>query len=147
MRVLLDTNVLISFLLTPSHRGAVYLVMEAAFSGRFTLLAPDRLLLELVQAANRKSYLADRITAEMADGLVAAILEVAEVLPPLPDNIPSITRDPKDDYLLACALLNQADYLVTGDNDLLSIGDVGDLKIVSPTSFAELLEKTGGDSS
>ena len=41
---------------------------------------------------------------------------------------------------LACAFIGEADYLVTGDKDLLVLREIGPLKIVSPTQFRELLE-------
>lgn len=53
-----------------------------------------------------------------------------------------ITRDAKDDYLLACALLGRANYLVTGDKDLLTLaGQVKGLTILSSAQFADLLTK------
>jgi hypothetical protein len=51
-----------------------------------------------------------------------------------------VTRDPKDDYLIAYALVGAADYRVTGDRDLLVLGQVDDVKIVTPRAFATLLE-------
>ena len=49
-------------------------------------------------------------------------------------------RDPKDDMFLACAAACSADFLVTGDDDLLSIGEYQNTKIVTPSQFVEALE-------
>lgn len=59
----------------------------------------------------------------------------------IPDPIPAVIRDRDDDYLLAHALVGEADYLVTGDDDLTPLGRVGKLKIVSPSDFARALNR------
>ena len=68
---------------------------------------------------------------------------IAELIPPISSGgssktvLPVVTRDAKDDYLLAYALVGQADYLVTGDEDLLVLQEIEGLKIVNPTQFRE----------
>ena len=49
-------------------------------------------------------------------------------------------RDPRDDYLLTPAVLERVDYLVTGDNDLLVLGEFQDVRMVTPVAFARILE-------
>ena len=53
---------------------------------------------------------------------------------------PAVVRDPKDDYLIAHAVMGQADYLVTGDDDLLSLGRIDTIRILSPRQFWDLLK-------
>lgn len=139
MRALLDANVFISYLLNPAGGSAVDTVLEASLSGEFTLVVPDELLQEFVRRVTTKKYLAQRITADGLAALVRALLTVAERIPAIPDEIPAIARDPKDDYLLAYALVGLADYLVTGDDDLLSLRTVGRVRIVSPRDFVREL--------
>jgi predicted nucleic acid-binding protein len=55
---------------------------------------------------------------------------------------PEISRDPQDDYLLALAVVHEADYLVTRDRDLLDLGEVVGVKIVDPVTFLALLRST-----
>jgi putative PIN family toxin of toxin-antitoxin system len=50
-------------------------------------------------------------------------------------KIESICRDPKDDFLLAMAKESKADYLITGDKDLLEIKDYRNTKILTATNF------------
>lgn len=52
----------------------------------------------------------------------------------------AVTRGSNDDHLLAYAVVGEADYLVTGDKDLLVIQRVGDVKIITPVDFASLIE-------
>ena len=62
------------------------------------------------------------------------------MLPPIEEEIPQVTRDKKDDYLLAYASVAEADYLVSEDDDLLVIKQIEKLKIVSPLKFSEILK-------
>jgi len=135
VRVLLDTNILISYLLTPQH-GVIAQIVEAGILGKFALLFPEDLLNELVEKARAKRYLAERIAPEEVRELVDILAEVSEIIPKITQEIPAVTRDPKDDYLLAYALVGQADYLVTGDSDLLVLGQVENTKIVTASDLA-----------
>lgn len=139
-RALFDANILISYLLPSTKERVVTAIVEAAVEGTFTLLLPPELVAEFSRKIATKKYLAQRIHAEDAARLIDTLTAVAEILPPLPSRIPFVTRDLKDDYLLACALLGRADYLVTGDGDLLTLGEVGGVKIVSPADFLKVLK-------
>jgi predicted nucleic acid-binding protein len=50
-----------------------------------------------------------------------------------------VCRDPDDDYLLGCAAARGADYVVTGDDDLLVVGRYRDVAIVNAREFLALL--------
>ena len=66
---------------------------------------------------------------------------ISEIIPKITEEIPAVTRDPKDDYLLAYALVGQADYLVTGDNDLLTLDQVENVRIVTAHDFWEIVKE------
>lgn len=138
MRVLLDTNVLISYLLVPRPDSPLSVVIRDALEGRFTLLLTPDLVREFTHKIRTKPYLARRISPTQADRFIAALSAVAEIVPPITGAIPSVVRDPKGDYLLAYALLGRADYLVTGDRDLLVLDRVEQLRIVTPGEFVEI---------
>jgi putative PIN family toxin of toxin-antitoxin system len=140
MRVLLDTNVLVSYLLTPAAGGSVSAIIEALGLGTFTLLLPPDLLAELERVATRKPNLAKRIRPDQLARLRDQLLAVAEVIPAIDETIPAVTRDRKDDYLLAYAFVGAADYLVTGDDDLLVLRNIGHLAIISPPDFVKVLQ-------
>jgi putative PIN family toxin of toxin-antitoxin system len=139
MRVLLDANIFISHLLKPDADGSITQVVTAGFTSVYTLLAPAPLIEEFTQKISHKPYLNKRITVEEVGVLCALIEAVADPLSALQKSVSITTRDPKDDYLLAYAQAGQADYLVTGDADLLVLGQVGPVRIVSPAAFAALL--------
>ncbi len=141
MRVLCDTNIFVSYLLTPKKAGPIHSLMEAAFLGEFTLLVPEDVLQELAQKARGKKYLVGHIEPQELDELTKLLREVAEVIPKIAGPIPAVTRDPKDDYLLAYALVGEADLLITGDRDLLSIKQVEETKIITAREFMRDLKK------
>ena len=139
MRVLLDTNILISFLLIPHKRSPIYQVVTAGLRGEFVILLPGQLLGELAKRAHETKYLADRITPQELKKFGRLVSDNSETIPVIKEEIPAVTRDPKDDYLLAYALVGGADYLVTGDNDLLVLKQVDKVKIVTPREFVAIL--------
>lgn len=57
-------------------------------------------------------------------------------------NLVSICRDPDDNKFLNCALLGGADYLISGDNDLLVLKIIGSSKIVTPAEFLRKYQKS-----
>lgn len=145
MRVLLDTNIFISFLLSPRRDSPSTTIVRASILGKFVLLLPEGLLVELAARVRTKPYLAQRIPSEDVDELVQILSTIAEPIPPIEWPIPAVTRDPKDDYLIAYALVGSADYLVTGDRDLLTLGQVDHVNIVTAREFATLLGDDPGE--
>ena len=139
MRVLLDTNVLVSYLLTPAAGGSIGVIMDALTQGAFTLIVPPELLEELERVATRKPHLAKRIHPDQLTRLRDLLFSIGESVPRIEETIPAVVRDHKDDYLLAYAFVSVAEYLVTGDDDLLVLRKVGNLIIISPPAFAEIL--------
>lgn len=139
MRVFLDANILISYLLNPNGATPINVVVESAWAGAYTLIVAEPLFEELINKATEKPWLAQRIAQQDVQRLVDAVRIIAEIVPPIMEPIPVVTRDPKDDYLVAYALIGQADFLVTGDDDLLVLKRVGDMKIVRPHEFVGLL--------
>jgi len=139
LRVLIDTNVLVSYLLTPDPQSTIPSIITAAFEGKYSLLISEALLTELASTIKDRKQLAKRISVEQVEKLIEVLKIIAEPLSEINEPIPSVTRDPKDDYLLAYALLGRADYLVTGDEDLLVLGEIEGVKIVPPVEFRRIL--------
>jgi hypothetical protein len=134
MRVVLDTNILVSALLVRlGHPAAIYRAWQ---EGYFTLLTCAEQLDEL-KATLHKPAIAARIKPYNAGRLVNELKELAETIGPLPrvDRSP----DPADDFLLALSEAGQADYLVTGDKSgLLSLVRHAGTRIVPASEFATL---------
>jgi putative PIN family toxin of toxin-antitoxin system len=137
MRVLIDANVVISYLLNPNRPGTIRTIFEALFEEKFTLLLPEALLDEIVITVTQKSYLRARIPLDALEVMVESLRAVAEEIPLIESDIPQVTRDPKDDYLLAYALVGEADVLVSGNKDLLELGEIAGVRIMSPGEFVD----------
>jgi putative PIN family toxin of toxin-antitoxin system len=134
MRVVLDTNILISALLVQLGRPAA--IYRAWQEGFFTLLICAEQLDEL-RATLRKPSLAARIKPYKAGRLVNEIKEQAENI----GALPRVRRspDPTDDFLLALSEAGKADYLVTGDKSgLLVLKRHKATRIVSASDFTVL---------
>ena len=141
MRLMVDTNIYVSYLLAPDRGGTISSVVEAAFAAGNSLLLPEEQLDELLDVLTSRPYITSRVSRHVATRFVEELRAVAVLLPAVAEQIPSAVRDPEDNYLIAQALLGRADYLVTGDEDLLALGEVEDLRIVTPRQFAEIVSK------
>ena len=135
MRVVLDTNILISALMVQTGNTAA--IYRAWQEGQFTLLTCAEHLEEL-RATLRKPAIAERIQPYKAGGVVNELKKLAEHV----DSLPRVRRspDPTDDFLLALSEAGGADYLVTGDRSgLLVLGHHKSTRIISARAFATLL--------
>jgi hypothetical protein len=137
VKAVIDSNVWISALITA---GKPKKLVEAWLSeGLFILIYPQTLINELRNVPS-KARLAQRIALEDLEKLIALIEEDGFLLDP--ENAAPISRDPKDDVFLACAMASAADYLVTGDQDLLCLKEHGNTKIVTPHEFLSIIKDT-----
>jgi len=137
MRVLLDANILISYLLNRRAGSPITRIVEAGILGEYALLLPEALLDEFTTKIPAKAYLAKRITPAEMEQFTTILSAQSETIPEVTETIPAVTRDPKDDYLLAYAVVGEADYLVTGDEDLLVLQRVQGVTICPPREFVE----------
>jgi uncharacterized protein len=134
MRVVLDTNILVSALIAPAGQPAA--IYNAWEDGKFTLLTCAEHLNEL-RATLQKPRVAALIKPYKAGLLVNQIKKLAEAIDPLPRVERS--PDPTDDFLLALSEAGKADYLVTGDKrGLLALHRHKGTQIVSARYFAAL---------
>jgi putative PIN family toxin of toxin-antitoxin system len=118
MRVLCDTNILISYLLSSENTGTIVKVVESAYAGDYTLVLPAEVIEELRRKVAEKAWLAARIPPETAETFITALTAIAFLPGPITEPLPQVGRDRKDDYLLAYGAVAACDYLVTGDPDL-----------------------------
>lgn len=140
IRALLDANILVSILISPDpEKSAAAEILTLAEAKASAPVIPKEVLDEVRRVVASKPWLADRIPAEAVESLTAALGQVAEFAPTLPEPPPRITRDPGDDFLLAQAVLSGVEYLVTRDRDLLSLGEFAGVSIVEPATFLGVL--------
>lgn len=137
MRVLLDTNILLSALMvqgTPPAR-----LYEHWKNGRFELVSCERQL-EEINRVSRRPFFIERLDAGEAGRLVNDIRRLALMVDP--DASVRISADPADDFLLAAAAQAQADYLVSGDKrGLLALQHFATTRIVTARYLVDLLDQ------
>lgn len=136
MRVVLDSNILISALIVAGSIPAR--ILDQWRRGAFLLLTCDAHLDEL-RRATRYPQVRSRVRSPVSGRLINEIGELAIRVEKLPQLERSI--DPFDDYLLALAEAGGADYLVTGDKaHMLNLGKHRTTRIVAARDFAALLK-------
>ncbi len=132
-RVVADTNTVVSALL---WRGAPRRVLDAARSGHIALFTSVALLEELQEVLGRPKFSLRLRSAEVTvRELVLGYAALTTIVSPA-IIAPAVSRDRDDDMVLECAVAAGAEYIVSGDNDLLTLQAYQDILIVSADDFA-----------
>ncbi len=127
-RIILDTNLWISFLITKDFSKLDKII----FSKKCTLVFSNELLNEFLEVAKRPKFRRFFTQADI-ESILETIDEFADFV--TVNSIVSECRDVKDNFLLSLALDGNVDYLLTGDNDLLTLSTFKDTKIMTLTDF------------
>lgn len=135
MRIVLDTNVLISALAFPESKPDQ--ILACIRRGACELFISPFILSELDRVLREKF----RFTNKETDVRVDAIRAVAHVVAPT-ERIAVVTANDDDNRILECAAAAHAELLVTGDKEhLLPIGSYHGTKIVTPAQYLDLLKQ------
>jgi len=129
VRAVIDTNVLVSALL---WNGPPHALMANVREGLLEIAISPVLLAELSTVIGRSKFNAILVRAESTrEQILTEIRKLAEVIepPPLPQPV---CRDPDDDAVLALAIAAQVDWIISGDDDLLSLRSYAGIAIISP---------------
>jgi uncharacterized protein len=137
VRVVADTNVLVSGLFWPGPSASV---LDAASRRVFQLLTSEELLAELEDVLGRPHLEPRlRVRGRTVAEVVAKQRVLATVVDPAAVTPPKELRDPKDLPVLRCAAGGQAQAIVTGDKDLLTLGEFQGIIILTPKFFLGIL--------
>ena len=138
IRAVVDTNTLISGIIAPL--GAPARIVLRWQQGDFLLITSPVLLDELRRVlkypriAKRLGWSEDD-RKQFLEGF-----EMLALITPGMLSLPGITRDPKDDPVVACAVEGEAEFIVSGDQDLLVLGAYQGVRMLTPREFLALLE-------
>ncbi len=133
LKIILDTNILVSFLITKEYEK----LDNKIFSGKIILLFSDELIDEFISVVQRPKFM-KLFSPDNIDILVNFFLDDG-LLIDIESNI-DLCRDKKDNFLLNLALDGKADYLITGDKDLLILSSIGGAKIITMSEFLLLIK-------
>ncbi|HME20735.1 MAG TPA: putative toxin-antitoxin system toxin component, PIN family [Acetobacteraceae bacterium] len=127
VRAVIDTNVLLSGLL---WRGAPHALLAQVRANALTLIISPALLAELGEVIRRPKFqtILSRSHTD-ADRMLSDVRRLAEIVDP-PSLPAPVSRDPDDDAVLALAVASQADLIISGDADLLTLGYYAGISIV-----------------
>ena len=134
-KVIFDTNVWISFLIGKK----LVSIREHLESGKIKIVVTKQLLVEIELVTSReklKKYFPKHQVTE----LILLLKTIAIAVDIKPKH--KICRDPKDNFLLDLIDYSKADFLVTGDKDLIELNPFKTAQIINPAAFEKLF-KTG----
>lgn len=135
MRIVLDTNVLLSALVFPGTKPDQ--ILQLVRRSELDLYLSSFILSELWRILHEKF----RFTERQTDDRVAAIQRMAFLVEPM-ERIAVVTAKDDDNRILECAMAARAEYLVTGDKEhLLPLQSIGETRIVSPATFLRRIDQ------
>jgi len=138
IRAVLDANIIISALLIRS--GMPARILAAAYAVVFRCFSSDAIVREVLKTLThdrvRRKYPIDALEIER----LRQFLESDPVLVPITAIVRGVASHPEDDLILATAVSASAEYLITGDRQLLALGEYHGVQIVTPRVFLTILE-------
>lgn len=132
MKAVIDTNIIVSSFRGGNHRKVIDLLDEGAFK----LCISPSITEEYFRVLQRFPFTKEELekiihyceTAESVDSIFET------------PRLDIVKNDPSDNKFIECAVALNADYIITGDNDLLVIEHYEQIQIVTPREFVELAE-------
>lgn len=138
MRVVLDTNILVSGLL---WSGPPRLILDAARRGEIQLYTTQVLLDELYDVLRRDKFVTRLEQAGVSsETLITGFKALANLIEPQPIP-PTILDDPDDDAVLACAVAARAQAIVSGDKHLLKLVYFSNIPVMAATDLLKQLDR------
>ena len=134
MRVVLDTNTLVSALF---FSGTTARLVPLWQSGQCQLLISRRILEEYLRVL---AYPKFRLTPQEIRGLLDEVLPFVESVR-VRQRLSVVRRDPADDKFLECAVAGRAAYVITGDQDLRTLGSYRRIAIVTAAEFLDQIQE------
>ncbi|CCO08448.1 putative toxin-antitoxin system toxin component, PIN family [Desulforamulus hydrothermalis] len=132
MRITVDTNVLISAL---GWNGAEAAVIEMVLDSSLVLCLSAQILSEFYRVVNYPKF---GFTDEEIDGFIGRLLTNSIIVNPS-QSINAVADDPDDNKIIECAVEGKAEYIISGDKHLLSLGEYKNVKILRASEFLQVL--------
>jgi len=140
-RIVIDTNILVSAILTPKGNPAK--ILKLILEGKLYLIISPAILEETRQVFNYprlvKRLKKNKITLDEVYGFLDKLSRVAVITQGKLD-IDIIQDDPSDNKILACGLEGEADFIISGDHHLTDLKIFQGIKIVNPAAFLKIVD-------
>ena len=133
MRVVCDTNVLVSGVL---FGGPAREILRRASRGLITNLVSPAILQELEEVLRRRKF---GLTDEAASEILQLMRDSFETIHPRA-RIEAVAADPADNRIVEAAVAGSAEFIVSGDRHLLSLGEWDGIPVLSPAQMLARLE-------
>ena len=140
IRIVVDTNLLVSSILSPHGRPAV--ILKLFLEGRFPLVISNDILDEaqrvfkypkLVKLMKKRG-----VSPQYIDDFLDKLSRVA-IITPGKLSIEEIQDDPDDNMVLACAVEGEADVIISGDHHLTDLKTYRGITIIDPATFLKTI--------
>jgi putative PIN family toxin of toxin-antitoxin system len=139
-KIVIDTNILVSAILTPEGNPAK--ILKLVLEGKLNLIISPAILGETRQVFNypklAKLMEKNNITRQEIYGFLDKMSRVALITPGKLD-IDVIPKDPADNKIIACALEGDADFIISGDHHLTDLKIFQSIKIIDPAAFLKIV--------
>ena len=133
IRAVLDSNVLISSLFS---KGLPRHIVDLAIAQHIeSITSPD--ILAEIESVLYEDF--SDIPYSRIEEIIRDILSYSRLTPSEKISVKGL-RDAADAKIIACAIAGKADYIVTGDKDLLALKEYKGIRIVTPKTFSEILK-------
>jgi putative PIN family toxin of toxin-antitoxin system len=126
--VVLDTNVMISAIL---FGGPPKRVLEHAICGAIEMAVSLDIILEVQDVLRRPKF---GFSAEATAEIIRELQEISTLTYPT-KKLNVVATDPDDNRIIECAVESNASVIISGDSDLLNLGEYGKIRILSPVDF------------
>jgi putative PIN family toxin of toxin-antitoxin system len=132
MKIVIDSNIFVSSFF---WKGNPRKVFDRVIDGFDELYITDEILNEIKNVMSRKKF---DIKRHEIDDYINIIEQFSQKI--IHDNeFENISRDKDDNIILKCGLESKANYIITGDNDLLVLKEYKFIKIVNPKEYLEIV--------
>lgn len=132
MRIVVDTNVIASAIF---FGGKPYLLLHYIMEGRVDVVASKEIVDEYEEIVLRLKQKYPRIDTRIPLQELLSKFEIIRVSSDI-----QASRDPDDNKFISCAVDGKCLYIVSGDDDLLSVGNYGDVEILTVAEFLSRLD-------
>jgi len=132
MKVVLDSNIYISGIIFGGNpRKIIDLIVE----GKLRLYISSDILIEIKEVLERDKF---GFSSDVTQQIISEIESLSELVMPKKRHS-VVNRDEDDNIIIDCAIEANADYIITGDDDLLTLKEFKKVKILNPSEFLKII--------